>query len=119
VLIGAGLGVAVLWFVAVVVIEAIVLTLMRWGRFWRSLRASLAMNAVTTVIGFFLVGALLGLPPALWVAAAFVASVVLEWGVLDRMQHQPGRRALVVSLVANVVTYVPLIVILFPLLREF
>ena len=59
--------------VAVVVIEAIVLTLMRWGRFWRSLRASLAMNAVTTVIGFFLVGALLGLPPALWVAAAFSA----------------------------------------------
>ncbi len=117
--VGAGLGTAVLWFAAVVVVEAIVLTSMQWASFGRSLRASLAMNALTTVVGFFLVGALLALPPAVWVAGAFVASVLLEWGVLERIKRLPKRRSLVVSLVANVVSYVPLALILFPILRQF
>lgn len=111
---GIGLGLGVVWYLAVIVIEAIVLTVMRWAGFWRSLLAGFLMNTLTTVVGFFLAGAfLLTYDRLVWLLAWFIAwliSVVLEWGVLALMDRTKLRRAFAASLVANIVTYLGLIV---------
>ncbi len=116
---GVGLGLGVVWYLAVIGIEAIVLTVMRWAGLWRSLLAAFLMNTLTTIVGLFFAGGfVLTSSPLLWLAAAFVASLVLEWGVMALMDRKQARRALLVSLVANVITYVPFVLITIVVLRS-
>ena len=109
---GVGLGLLVAWYLVVIVIEAVVLLVMRWAGFWRSLLAAFLMNTLTTLVGFLLAGAfLLTYERWVWVAAYLVAwllSVVMEWGVLALMDRTKIRRAFAASLVANIITYLGL-----------
>jgi hypothetical protein len=117
VLAGLGLGFGLVWYLGVVLVEAIVLTIMHWARFWRSLLASLLMNTVTTLVGLLVVGgALLGQRALLWLLFAFVLSVIMEWGVLALLDRPHARRAVLVSLVANLVSYVPAFLLLWSFL---
>jgi hypothetical protein len=106
--------VVVVWYLAVIAVEAVVLWLMRWAGFWRSLLAAFLMNTLTTLVGFFLAGALVfTYDQWLWLLSWFIAwvlSVVLEWGVLALMDRTKLRRAFVASLLANTVTYLALMV---------
>jgi len=104
---GGTLVVGVVLFVLVVVVEAVVLTVMKWGRFRRSLLASFLMNVVSTIAGVFVVGIALTVGGPAWLLLTFVASVVLEGGVVVVMDRAQARRGLAACVIANVVSYLP------------
>jgi len=107
VFLGAGAVVGVLLAVGVVIVEAVVLTLFKWSRFWRALLASFVMNLVSTVAGVFVIGLAVAVGAPAWLLLTFVASVVLEGGVIVLMDRPKARPGLLAVLVANVVTYLP------------
>jgi len=101
-------GFLVLLFSLIVLVESVVLQVMRWGSFKRSLRGSFWMNLASTLVGFFV----LSLVPRLGFLGLLVAwmlSVLIEWAVLARFQ--PGQKRYMVSLAlsANLVSYLLLI----------
>lgn len=105
---GAALGIALL--LAVVLIEAVALRLLKWGTFWRSLRDSLAANAASA-----LVGGLLGCfviinfwTPALelpFLVGAWALSIVIEAGVLRLLSAHTWRTIWIAMLAANTASY--------------
>jgi hypothetical protein len=107
VFLGGGVVVGLLLAVGVVVLEAVVLTLFKWGRFWRALLASFAMNLVSTLAGVFVVGLALTVGAPAWLLLTFVASVVLEGAVIFVMDRSKARLGLLAVLVANVASYLP------------
>jgi hypothetical protein len=111
-LLGGAAVVGVLLAVGVVVVEAIVLTLMKWSRFWRALLASFVMNLVSTIAGLFVVGWVVTVGEPAWLLLTFVASVIIEGAVIALMDRGRARQGLIACGVANVVTYVPLAIIL-------
>jgi len=101
-------GFLVLLFSLIVLVESVVLQVLRWGSFKRSLRGSFWMNLASTLVGFFV----LSLVPRLGFLGLLVAwmlSVLIEWAVLARFQ--PGQKRYMVSLAlsANLVSYLLLI----------
>jgi hypothetical protein len=115
---GVGLGVGLAAFVVVVLVEAGVLSLMRWARFGRALLASLVMNVATTVVGLFVAALALSTGFGVWLLFTFAASVLLEAGVLALMDRPKARLGAVAALVANLITYIPLGALLFLLTRS-
>jgi hypothetical protein len=110
--IGALLGLSAaaicLLTVLVTVVEAIVLRLMRWSTFRRSLMASFVMNAASAIIGVLLVSTVLMGGSTAWVFMAFALSMLVEGGVLTLINRGETRRNWQAALTANLVTYLPL-----------
>ena len=101
-------GFLVLLFSLIVLVESVVLQVMRWGSFKRSLRGSFWMNLASTLVGFFV----LSLVPRLGFLGLLVAwmlSVLIEWAVLARFQPGQKRFTLTLALSANLVSYLLLI----------
>jgi hypothetical protein len=105
---GVGLGLGIAGFVIIILVEAGVLAALRWARFGRALVASLIMNVATTLVGLFVTGLLFSLGSTAWLLSAFVASVLIEAGVLVLLNRPQARLGLIGALVANVITYIPL-----------
>jgi hypothetical protein len=105
----------------IILIEAAVLKLLKWGTFGRSLLAVFVANIVTTLIGLvWLVTNYLGLGSfALQIGIsgsrglilAFILSVVIEAGILMLFKRGAARENWVASLVANVASY---LLVIFP-----
>ena len=94
----------------VIVIEAVVLRLLRWGTFWRSLRDSLIANAASALVGLLLgyMGLAIGnkaLSPIWLLIAAFALSVVIEAGVLKLLAADTQRNIWIATLVMNLASY--------------
>ncbi len=104
---GAGIGLAVVLFVVVVLVEAAVLRLVRWGSFRRSLLASLLMNIASVIVGLFFIS-LSFIHPVVWLLLAFGLSILIEGGVLVLMDRARAGRGVLAALIANLVTYLPL-----------
>ena len=87
------------------IVEAVVMLLLKWGKFGRSLWASLLMNVTSTIFGgmFVALGWLNG--SYIWLAPAFVLSVLIEGGVLMLMKRGAARQNWIASLLANVASY--------------
>jgi hypothetical protein len=105
-----GLGL-LLWLVLlclIIIIESAVLQLMRWGDFKRSLAGAIWMNLASTLFGliFTLLANELG---GFSLLISWALSVVIEALVL--MRHKPGERRhnWLVALVANLASYLILI----------
>jgi len=121
-------GVLVAWGVGLIIptliisiIEAVVMLLLKWDKFGRCLRVSLLMNVISTIfgIGGVLVGAIVFYNDmSIWLAAAiaFLLSVLIEGGILMLMKRDAARLNWVVSLTANVASY--LLIILPPVWRN-
>lgn len=93
-----------LLFVAVVVVEALLLWLFRWGSPGRSALASFVMNAVSALVGAQLD---LRMPDAL--VYGFLLSAPIEAAVLLLFDRRRKLRALVSALGTNVASYALLI----------
>ena len=107
----AGLGIVA--YLALFLIESIVLRLLKWGAFWRSLLASLLMNLPSTLVGFGLIW-LAGFSRlnrlGIWlVLSTWALSVAIEGGVLVLMKRDGGRENWTASLVANTASYLLLL----------
>lgn len=97
----------------ITVAEAIVMLLLKWDKFGRSLWASLLMNVTSTIFGGVLIAlGLLG-GSYIWLVAAFILSVLIEGGVLMLMKRGEVRKNLLTSLIANLASY---LVIILPIL---
>ncbi|MCJ7432242.1 MAG: hypothetical protein MUO77_02005 [Anaerolineales bacterium] len=99
------LGAMIVLTLIISVVEAIVMLLLKWDKFVRCLLASLLMNVTSTIFGGVLVAlGLLG-NSYLWLAAAFVLSVLIEAGVLMLMKRGAALQNWIASLAANLVSY--------------
>lgn len=101
----AGMGILALCVVStlIIVLEALVMFLLKWGTFWRSLLASFVMNLVTTLLGvgvMFLVS-----NPYLALLVGFVLSVLIEGGVLMLFKREAARSNWIAALAANAASY--------------
>ena len=93
----------------ITIAEAIVMLLLKWDKFGRSLWASLLMNVTSTIFGGVLIAlGVLGGSYA-WLVAAFVLSVLIEGGVLMLMKRGEVRQNLLTSLIANLTSYLVII----------
>ena len=101
-------GFLILLFALIVLVESVVLQVLRWGTFKRSLHGSFWMNLASTLAGFLVLSQVprLGFVGLL---IAWAVSVLIEWAVLARFQ--PGERRYTLSLAAsaNLVSYLLLI----------
>ena len=108
----AGFGIVA--YLALSLLESIVLRLLKWGTFWRSLLASLLMNLPSTLVGFWLMGWLDGVSRlnrlGIWlIPAAWALSVAIEGGVLVLMKRDGGRQNWMAALAANTASYLLLL----------
>ena len=109
---GAGLFGAVVGVVLIVVVEALVLRFMGWGPFVQTVLSAFLMNLVSFVVGFFYLPLLGRINGLVWVLGAFILSVLVEAGVLALQRKAPYGKAVVPVLVSNVITYVPIGILL-------
>jgi hypothetical protein len=103
----AGFGIVA--YLVLSLLESIVLRLLKWGTYWRSLLASLLMNLPSTLVGFLLIW-LVEFPRlnrlGIWlILAAWALSVAIEGGVLVLMKRDGGRQNWVAALAANTASY--------------
>jgi hypothetical protein len=102
------IGFLVLLFSLIVLVESVVLQVLRWGSFKRSLRGSFWMNLASTLVGFLV----LWLVPRLGFIGLLIAwavSVLIEWAILARSRPGEKRYTLNLALSANLVSYLLLI----------
>lgn len=120
--------------VVIIVVEAIVLRLLKWGSFGRSLRDSAVVNFASLLIGV-VIGVIVVLsqpfqsftytPLGRWLPLIFgvpmwALSVLIEGWLLGRRQDYEPRRIWTAAIVINIVSYLLISVILaliFPLPR--
>ena len=107
----AGFGIVA--YLALSLLESIVLRLLKWGTFGRSLLASLLMNLPSTLVGFWLIWVVefsrLNRLQFLLIPATWALSVVIEGAMLVLMNRDGGRENWTASLVANTASYLLLL----------
>jgi len=107
----AGFGIVA--YLALSLLESIVLRLLKWGTFWRSLLASLLMNLPSTLVGFWLIwlAGFSGLNRlGIWlIPATWALSVAIEGSVLVLMKRDGGRQNWMAALAANTASYLLLL----------
>lgn len=119
-IVALGLGVAagLAAFVAVALVEAGILTVLRWSGVGRALLAAVVMNVASGVVGLFLIGFVFSVGYVVWLSLAFVLSVLIEAGVLALMDRPKARLGAIASLAANLATYIPLAALVYFFLRN-
>jgi hypothetical protein len=108
-LLAFGVIFVIILFALIVLVETVALQLLRWGDFKASLKASALMNLASTLLGLFF----LWLVPALGflgILIAWALSVLIEWLVLMRLRRGEKRQNLIFAAVANLASYILLIV---------
>jgi len=109
---GLLLGLGVLLFILVVllmvVIESTIMQLLGWGDFMDSIRAAIWMNLASSLVGVFF---LLLIPSyGRWsLVIGYGLTVIIEGMVLGRFKPEDKRLNWIVSLTANMVSYLVLI----------
>lgn len=101
------LSVAILVFL-IALVEMVALQLLRWGNTRQSLRASLAMNIVSSAAGILLL-VLFPQPGLMDLLAGWFILVAIEGGVLTRLRPQTPRYNWFIAGAANLASYLILI----------
>jgi hypothetical protein len=106
---GLGLILFILVVLLIVVIESTVLQLLRWGELRNSLKGAFWMNLASSLVGlvFLIMVPGFGRWPLL---IGWALSVVIEALVLMRLKPQAVRQNWLASVVANLASYLLLIV---------
>ena len=95
-------------FLLTVLIETVVLQLTRWGNFKDSARGALIMNGASLIVWVIMVFTVqeIGLAGLL---IAWLLSTLIEWGVLTRLRPGMTRYNLLVAVLANLASYLILL----------
>ena len=99
------IGALIVLTLIISVVESLVMLLLKWDKFGRSLWASLLMNVTSMIFGGILIALGLFGGSHIWLAVAFTLSVLIEGGVLMLMKRGAARQNWIVSLIANLVSY--------------
>jgi hypothetical protein len=89
-------------------VEMVVLQLLHWGNTRQSMRASLAMNLISSVVGILLL-VLFPQPSLRNLSIAWLLLVAIEGGVLTYIRRQTPRYNWFVAAAANLASYLVLI----------
>lgn len=110
ILVSLGLGLVALCLLTLLIslVEGVALALLKWSVFPRSLIASFIMNTTSSLVGGLLLIFLQDIP-LIWMLLAFVLSVSIEGVILLKIQPAAGRRAWLFVLIANLASYILLI----------
>jgi len=110
ILISLGLGFVALLLLTflITLVEGVVLALFKWNVFPRALVASLIANVTSSLVGGLLLIFLQDIP-LIWMLLAFVLSVSIEGTILLKIQPAFGRRTWLLTLLANLASYLLLI----------
>jgi hypothetical protein len=102
------LSALVIVFILIVLVESTALQLMGWGDLRRSLWGAVLMNLASLLLSIFFLAMApkFGLPG---IGVSWFLSTLIEWLVLQRLGPFPRGRSLLVSGVANVASYLILI----------
>ena len=102
-----GLAAFLIFSTIVLILEAVVLWLLKWGTFNRSLLSSFLMNLASTIVGILAVGSLLSglINNFLAFVLALLLSILIEGGVLMLMKRGARRENWRAAVVANVTSY--------------
>lgn len=107
---GAGMFLVAAPFIGLA--EAVVLRLLKWNTFWRSLLDSLLMNLASTLLGVCILT--FGLfTDSVWfgLLVSGALSVLIEGGVLTLLKRHPMRQTWLAALLVNLVSYLGLAVL--------
>jgi hypothetical protein len=105
---GLGLIALILLTLLVALVEGVVLTLFKWNNFRRSLLASLIANVVSSLAGGVLLIFLQEFPVN-WMFIALLLSIAIEGAILVKIQPGSSRRTWPLCLLANLASYLLLI----------
>ena len=105
---GLGLIALILLTFLVALVEGVVLTLFKWNNFRRSLLAALIANVVSSMAGGVLLIFLQEFPFP-WIIVALFLSIAIEGAILIKIQPGSSRRTWPICLVANLASYLLLI----------
>ena len=92
----------------ITLVEMVTLQLLRWGNTRQSMRASLAMNLTSSVVGILLL-VLFPHPNVRNLLIAWLILVAIEGGVLTRIRPETPRYNWFTAAVANLASYIILI----------
>jgi len=105
-LLGLAIGAAVLLFMGIVVVEAVILRLLDWPSIRTALLDSFQVNLVTTILGIFMESFdVVSMSYETWVML-WVTSVIVEGVLLQAIRWQPVRKTWAASFVMNIVSYI-------------
>lgn len=107
-----GLTDALIALVLIILGEAVVLWVMQWGSIGLSLFESLLMNIISAGVGM-VAAAVIGDFTVPWLVVMLVLSVLIEKMVLAYRHREWSRKAWLVTVVANLISY-GAIAIVFP-----
>lgn len=103
---------AILLFPTVILVEAVILKLMRWGTFRISLHTSVIMNILSTLVGIIYFCKIAGgMPGIIEILISGIVSVAIEAGVLWLIDKNPIGRVMVTALSANLVSYTGIVIL--------
>jgi hypothetical protein len=106
---GLGLVALCLFNLLITLVEGVVLTLLKWKPFVSSLLAALLVNTISSIVGIVLLIFLQDIPMA-WIVIAFFLSIIIEGVILVLIQPVTRWKALLYALLANLASYLILIV---------
>ena len=106
---GLGLVALCLFNLLIALVEGVVLTLLKWKPFVSSLLAALLVNTISSIVGIVLLIFLQDIPIA-WIVIAFFLSIIIEGVILVLIQPVTRWKALLYALLANLASYLILIV---------
>ena len=106
---GLGLVALCLFNLLIALVEGVVLTLLKWKPFMSSLLAALLVNTISSIVGIVLLIFLQDIPMA-WIVIAFFLSIIIEGVILVLIQPVTRWKALLYALLANLASYLILIV---------
>lgn len=111
VLLSLGLGLVALFLfnLLITLVEGVVLTLLKWKPFVNSLLAALLMNTISSIVGIVLLIFLQDIPIT-WIVIAFFLSIIIEGVILVLIQPVTRWKAPLYALLANLASYLILIV---------
>jgi hypothetical protein len=92
----------------VAVIEGVILTLLSWHPFRLSMMVSFIMNIISGIVnGILLV--LLQRTPFIWLPVSFLLALIIEVFVMTYFKRDAFRRNLLLAFLANLVSYILII----------
>jgi hypothetical protein len=102
-----GVGAALVVLTLAILSEAVVLWLLSWGSFSRSLLDAFLMNVASTVpgIGLAIAGLITGIASVGFLVVTWAVSVGVEGGVLLLLKRHPAPVTWRAALLANLVSY--------------
>jgi len=106
---GLGLVALCLFNLLIALVEGVVLTLLKWKPFASSLLAALLVNTISSIVGIVLLIFLQDIPIT-WIVIAFFLSIIIEGVILVLIQPVTRWKALLYALLANLASYLILIV---------